>query len=119
MACEPALLLLDEPFGALDVQTREDMQLLLRRIWADTGTTVLLVTHDVDEAVFLGDRVIVLSTDPGRVAADICIEHPTGRTLADKRSPEFQDLRTTIEDMVRANARRPAAGTPHGRGRHR
>ncbi|MEJ3651600.1 ABC transporter ATP-binding protein [Actinomycetes bacterium KLBMP 9759] len=118
LACEPALLLLDEPFGALDVQTKEDMQVLLRRIWADTGTTVLMVTHDVDEAAFLGDRVIVLGTDPGRVAADFRIERPTGRTLADKRTPEFQDLRTTIEDMVRANAR-PPAGAGHGRGRDR
>jgi NitT/TauT family transport system ATP-binding protein len=65
LACEPELLLLDEPFGALDVQTKEDMQVFLRRVWQDTGTTVLMVTHDVEEAVFLGQRVI----EPFRVMA--------------------------------------------------
>jgi NitT/TauT family transport system ATP-binding protein len=65
------VLLLDEPFGALDVQTKEDMQVLIRRIWTDTGKTVLIVTHDVEEAVFLGQRVVVLGCDPGHVAADI------------------------------------------------
>ena len=70
LACEPEVLLLDEPFGALDVQTKEDMQVLIRRVWRDTGTTVLMVTHDVEEAVFLGQRVVVLASDPGRVVAD-------------------------------------------------
>ncbi|OLB77676.1 MAG: nitrate ABC transporter ATP-binding protein [Actinobacteria bacterium 13_2_20CM_2_71_6] len=101
LACEPEVLLLDEPFGALDVQTKEDMQLFIRRVWRDTGTTVLMVTHDVEEAVFLGQRVIVLASDPGRVAADIDVPLPDARDLTAKRAPEFVALRARIEDLVR------------------
>jgi NitT/TauT family transport system ATP-binding protein len=102
LACEPEVLLLDEPFGALDVQTKEDMQVFLRRIWRDTGTTVLMVTHDVEEAVFLGQRVVVLACDPGRVAADRTVDLPDDRDLAVKRTPEFLGLRAGVEDLVRA-----------------
>jgi NitT/TauT family transport system ATP-binding protein len=101
LACEPEVLLLDEPFGALDVQTKEDMQLLIRQVWQDTGTTVLMVTHDVEEAVFLGQRVIVLASNPGRVAADITVDLPAERGLGIKRTPGFLSLRATIEDLVR------------------
>jgi NitT/TauT family transport system ATP-binding protein len=102
LACEPEVLLLDEPFGSLDVQTKEDMQVLIRRIWTDTGITVLLVTHDVEEAVFLGQRVVVLGSHPGRVAADIEVPFGDERDLAVKRAPEFLVLRARVEDMVRA-----------------
>jgi NitT/TauT family transport system ATP-binding protein len=108
LACEPEVLLLDEPFGALDVQTKEDMQLFIRRVWRDTRTTVLMVTHDVEEAVFLAQRVVVLACDPGRVAADIEVTLPAGpdptaeRELTVKRTPEFVALRSRIEDLVRA-----------------
>jgi len=105
LACEPDVLLLDEPFGALDVQTKEDMQLLVRRVWRDTGTTVLMVTHDVEEAVFLGQRVVVLASDPGRVAAENPVALPDDRDLAIKRTSEFLTLRATIEDLVRAQHR--------------
>ncbi|MEN3608906.1 ABC transporter ATP-binding protein [Plantactinospora sp. ZYX-F-223] len=101
LACEPEVLLLDEPFGALDVQTKEDMQLFIRRVWRDTGTTVLMVTHDVEEAVFLGQRVVVLASDPGRVAADITLDLPDDRDLGLKRTPEFLTLRARVEDLVR------------------
>ncbi len=101
LACEPEVLLLDEPFGALDVQTKEDMQLFIRRVWRDTGTTVLMVTHDVEEAVFLGQRVVVLACDPGRVAADIAVDLPGERDLTAKRTPAFVALRARIEDLVR------------------
>ncbi len=103
LVCEPEVLLLDEPFGALDVQTKEDMQLLIRQIWADTGTTVLIVTHDVEEAVFLGQRVVVLGSNPGRVAAVIDVPMGDHRDLNTKRRPEFLALRSSIEDMVRAH----------------
>jgi NitT/TauT family transport system ATP-binding protein len=109
LACEPEVLLLDEPFGALDVQTKEDMQVLIRQIWLDTGTTVLMVTHDVEEAVFLGQRVVVLASDPGRVAEDITVDLPAERGLAVKRTPGFLSLRATIEDLVRAQHRKGAA----------
>jgi len=101
LAVEPKVLLLDEPFGALDVQTKEDMQLLIRRIWRDTRTTVLMVTHDVEEAVFLGQRVVVLASDPGRIAADIDVDLPDDRDLTAKRTPEFIAVRGRIEDLVR------------------
>jgi len=102
LVCEPAVLLLDEPFGALDVQTKEDMQLLIGKIWQDTGTTVLMVTHDVEEAVFLGQRVIVLGSAPGRIVTEFTVPLPVDRDLAIKRAPEFLELRASIEDMVRA-----------------
>jgi NitT/TauT family transport system ATP-binding protein len=110
LVCEPAVLLLDEPFGALDVQTKEDMQLLIRQIWRDTGTTVLMVTHDVEEAVFLGTRVVVLASDPGRVAAEIRIPLAEDRGLAAKRTPAFLGLRASIEDMIRAQHRGGVTG---------
>jgi NitT/TauT family transport system ATP-binding protein len=102
LACEPDVLLLDEPFGALDVQTKEDMQVFLRQVWQDTGTTVVMVTHDVEEAVFLGRRVVVLACDPGRVAADLPVPLPAERPLTVKRLPEFLAMRATVEDQVRA-----------------
>jgi NitT/TauT family transport system ATP-binding protein len=102
LACEPSVLLLDEPFGALDVQTKEDMQLFLRRVWQDTGTTVLMVTHDVEEAVLLAQRVIVFACDPGRIAAEVPVDLPAERSLEIKRTPEFLTLRATVEDQVRA-----------------
>jgi NitT/TauT family transport system ATP-binding protein len=102
LVCEPEVLLLDEPFGALDVQTKEDMQLLIRQVWQDTGTTVLMVTHDVDEAVFLAQRVVVLACDPGRVAAELPVSLPAERDLAIKRTPAFLELRAELEDQVRA-----------------
>jgi NitT/TauT family transport system ATP-binding protein len=102
LACEPQVLLLDEPFGALDVQTKEDMQILLRRIWQDTATTVLMVTHDVEEAIFLGQRVIVLACDPGRIAAELPVTLPDDRDLTIKRTEEFLTLRASAEDLVRA-----------------
>jgi NitT/TauT family transport system ATP-binding protein len=102
LACEPSVLLLDEPFGALDVQTKEDMQVFLRRVWRNTGTTVVMVTHDVEEAVFLGQRVVVLACNPGRVAADLQVPLPADRDLTVKRLPEFLSLRATVEDQVRA-----------------
>lgn len=102
LACGAELLLLDEPFGSLDVQTKEDMQLFIRRIWRDTGTTVLMVTHDVEEAVFLGERVVVLASDPGRIAADLAVDLPRDRPLDARRAPEFLALRAQVEDLVRA-----------------
>ena len=110
LACEPHVLLLDEPFGALDVQTKEDMQIFLRQVWRDTATTVVLVTHDVEEAVFLSQRVLVLTSSPGRVAAEIKIDLEAERTFATRRTPEFLRLRAEIEDVVRAQHVRHPAG---------
>ena len=77
---KPAVLLMDEPFGALDSQTRGMMQELLLRVWGEHKTTVLFITHDVDEAIFLSDRVIVMSSRPGKLKQDKCIDIPRPRT---------------------------------------
>ncbi len=87
---DPALLLMDEPFGALDALTREILQVELMRIWAETHKTVLFVTHSIDEAVLLSDRVIVMSARPGQIAEDIRIELPRPRTPALRSDPGFQ-----------------------------
>ncbi len=100
LANEPAVLLMDEPFGALDAQTREEMQelvLLVREHWR---TTILFVTHDVDEAVFLSDRVIVMSPRPGRIRAELRIELPVPRSTDDKLAPEFLALKREIVGML-------------------
>jgi NitT/TauT family transport system ATP-binding protein len=108
LACEPEVLLLDEPFGALDVQTKQDMQLFLRAVWQAEGTTVVMVTHDVEEAVFLGQRVLVLGSDPGRVIADLPVDLPAERDLRSRREPAFLALRDEVEDLVRGQLERSA-----------
>lgn len=95
------MLLLDEPFGALDVQTKEDMQLFLREVWRAEGTTIVMVTHDVEEAVFLGQRVLVLGIEPGRIVADLPVDLPPERDLHSRRDPRFLALRAEVEDLVR------------------
>jgi ABC-type nitrate/sulfonate/bicarbonate transport system ATPase subunit len=89
LAVDPALLLMDEPFASLDAQTRELMQVELLRIWSADQKTVVFVTHQIDEAIFLADRVIVMSARPGRIMDDIRIDLPRPRSLDVKRTPEF------------------------------
>jgi NitT/TauT family transport system ATP-binding protein len=107
LVTEPQLLLMDEPFAALDAQTREIMQRELLKIWAQKRKTVLFITHQIDEAVYLADRVLVFSSRPGRVAADIAIPFPRPRALSIKRSPEFlkivDEIWTLIEQEVVAS----------------
>ena len=89
LAVDSEILLMDEPFASLDAQTREVMQAELLRIWNAAKKTVIFVTHQIDEAVYLSDRVVVMSARPGRILADIHIELPRPRELNLKRSPEF------------------------------
>jgi NitT/TauT family transport system ATP-binding protein len=101
LAFEPAMLLMDEPFGALDAQTREIMQEELTTIWQNHKRTVLFVTHDIEEAVYLSDRVIVFSARPGRLKADIVIDLPRPRMPQIRKSVEFQSLKNRIWDLLR------------------
>lgn len=98
---KPSILLLDEPFGALDAQTRGMMQELLLQVWTQHKVTVLFVTHDVDEAVFLSDRVIVLASRPGRVKRDISIELDRPRPFDLSTAPEFAAYKRTILADIR------------------
>ncbi|MFI7023982.1 ABC transporter ATP-binding protein [Micromonospora sp. NPDC049900] len=113
LAVENPLLLLDEPFAALDALTRERLQEDLRTVSADTGRTCVFVTHSVDEAVFLGSRVVVLTSRPGRVALDLDVDLPRTGVEPDelRGSPEYAALRATIGHAVRTAAVR-TEGTP-------
>ena len=104
LANDPAVLLLDEPFGALDNQTRSLMQELLLGIWERDKKTVLFVTHDIEEAIFLAGRVLVMSRRPGRIKSDIPVDlaHPRDYTI--KTSPEFNALKARLTDEIRAEA---------------
>ncbi len=102
LANYPSVLLMDEPFGALDAQTRAMMQESLLALWAEFGNTVLFVTHDVDEAVFLGSRVVVMSASPGRLIADIAVPLPRPRTPAMLTAAAFIDIKRQCLDIIRA-----------------
>jgi NitT/TauT family transport system ATP-binding protein len=101
LANEPALLLMDEPFGALDAQTRLIMQEFLLRVWRETHTSMLLVTHDVSEAVFLAQRIYLLSSNPGRVRTELEVPLPEERDYTTKRTPIFQDMEIRLETLLR------------------
>jgi len=105
LAVDPDVLLMDEPFAALDWQTREIMQAELMRIWQERKRTVLFVTHQIDEAVYLSDRIVILTPRPGQVKATVTIDIPRPRTLETKRSPEFgryvDEVWSLIEREVR------------------
>ena len=104
LANDPKILLLDEPFGALDNQTRVLMQELLLGIWEQAQKTVLFVTHDIDEAIFMANRVAVFSARPGRIKSEIAVpfEHPRHYTL--KTTPEFMAIKARLTEEIRAEA---------------
>jgi NitT/TauT family transport system ATP-binding protein len=104
LANEPLILLLDEPFGALDNQTRSLMQELLLAIWEAERTTVLFVTHDIEEAIFLANRVVVMTVRPGRIKADVAVPLPHPRDYRMKTGAEFSDLKARLVEEIRVEA---------------
>jgi len=107
---DPKILLMDEPFAALDAQTRARLQREVARLWSETRKTVFFVTHSVEEAVLLGDRVVAMTAHPGRLKADVRIDLPRPR---DPTSPSFNDHRRTLENLLaeEISAAATAAGT--------
>jgi NitT/TauT family transport system ATP-binding protein len=118
LACDPVLLLMDEPFGSVDAQTREDLEDLVLAVRRQRDMTILLVTHDIDESVYVGDRVIVLTPGPGQVRADLPVPLPAPREqITTRELPEFVRLRAEVGRLVRARERpdRAAAAGPDRR----
>jgi len=109
LANNPRMLLMDEPFGALDHQTRELMQELLQGIWEAERKTVLFVTHDIDEAIFMGNRVVVMSARPGHIKCDlpVTITHP--RHYSVKTTPMFMQLKAQLTEEIRVEVQRASA----------
>jgi len=104
LAFDPKVLLMDEPFGALDAQTREAMQEELMHLWERTHKTIVFVTHDIEEAVYLGDRVVVLTARPGRIREEVQIDLPRPRALDVKKSMRCHEYRNYIWDLIRSES---------------
>ena len=96
LAVRPAVILMDEPFGALDAQTRSEMQQLLLQIWDETASTILFVTHDVEEAIYLADRIFIMSAHPGTIVEDVQVPFGRPRDRASKQRSEFHDLQQYV-----------------------
>ena len=109
LARRPALLLMDEPFASVDAQTRFELEDLLRKVQRQNKSTVLLVTHDIDESVYLGDRVLVLSKSPATIVADLTVDLPDERDqITTRESPEFVSLRAEVARLLHGGAKAPA-----------
>jgi ABC-type nitrate/sulfonate/bicarbonate transport system ATPase subunit len=109
LANEPRILLLDEPFGALDNQTRSLMQELLLSIWESERKTVLFVTHDIEEAIFMANRVVVMTARPGRIKAEVAVPLVHPRLYTIKTSPEFSALKARLTEDIRVEVLKVAA----------
>jgi NitT/TauT family transport system ATP-binding protein len=105
LASRPALLLMDEPFASVDAQTRFELEDLLRRVQREQGSTVLVVTHDIDESVYLGDRVLVLSKSPASIVADLRVDLPAERNqITTRESAEFVTMRGEVARLLNVGA---------------
>jgi NitT/TauT family transport system ATP-binding protein len=100
LICNPPLLLMDEPFGALDALTRDEMSLELLKLWSETRKTILFVTHSVEEAVLLSDRVIVMSPRPGKVSLDLPIDLPRPRSNETRYLSTFTDYKHLLRERI-------------------
>ena len=112
IAYQPEVLLMDEPFAAVDAQTRADLEDLIRTVWKKLGVTILFVTHDIDESVYLGERVIILSSSPTIVQEDLTIDLPADRDQLNTRAlPRFTELRHHVYEQIQLakKGHRPAA----------
>ena len=114
LAFEPSILLMDEPFGALDEMTRERMNQEVQRIWQQTGTTIVFVTHSIPEAVFLSSRVAVMSARPGRITRIIDIDLPRPRSDDTRETERYFELVTEVREALRGREVLPAAGPEDG-----
>ena len=110
LAMEPKVLLLDEPFGALDAQTRVIMQQILTNLWQRLGISVLFVTHDIDEAIFLSDRIYVMTARPGTIKAEVTVPLPRPRDAALQLTPEFVQLRADLGALIREESLKAMGG---------
>jgi NitT/TauT family transport system ATP-binding protein len=104
LACEPKVLLMDEPFGALDMQNKQSMQEFLLDLWRRTRTTILMITHDVEEAVFLAQRIYVLKASPGEVKATLDIDLPAERNYTLRHEAAFLRYKREVSDLLRTDA---------------
>jgi NitT/TauT family transport system ATP-binding protein len=100
LAVDPSVLLMDEPFGALDAFTRDEMNLLIQEIWMETGKTIIFITHSIAEAVFLADRIVVMSARPGRIANIVDVDLPRPRPVKLQTSPGFLERVEAIKAMI-------------------
>jgi NitT/TauT family transport system ATP-binding protein len=105
LAVKPQIILMDEPFGALDVQTRLGMQNLINELWEEIEGTILFVTHDIPEAVYLADKIHILSAGPGGIVDEVEVDLPLHRTEDLKQSARFRDLETLVLNRIRKEAR--------------
>ncbi|MBP2149419.1 ABC transporter ATP-binding protein [Xanthobacter flavus] len=110
LATGPKVLLLDEPFGALDAQTRVIMQQILTNLWQRLGISVLFVTHDIDEAIFLSDRIYVMTARPGTIKAEVTVPLPRPRDAALQLTPEFVQLRAELGALIREESLKAMGG---------
>ncbi|HKV45737.1 MAG TPA: ABC transporter ATP-binding protein [bacterium] len=113
LVMDAEVILLDEPFAALDAQTREFMQAELMRIWQETRRTAVFITHQINEAIYLADRVVVLSARPGRVKSVLTVQFPRPRDLRVKRTGPFLELEDRIWALIEEEARLTSRSTPH------
>ena len=121
VAYRPQVLLMDEPFAAVDAQTRADLEDLIRDIWKKLGVTILFITHDIDESVYLAQRVLVLSNSPTVVQEDLTIDLPDQRDqITTRSSARFTELRTHVWEQIQlAKASKPAGTVPTAKAAHR
>jgi NitT/TauT family transport system ATP-binding protein len=113
LSVDPEVLLMDEPFGALDAQVRQVMGAELLRIWEGARKTILFVTHDIDEAIYLGDRIIVMSATPGRIVREVTVDLPRPRPLALRNTPAFIVYRQLIWDLLEEQVRASGSWAQH------